>query len=153
MLPKKEIRFQPFRIFSCKISKIFSRLCLLKIFRIVRKNTLKRSKPIIFSDNNKILLTTRNVRLNRDHYATKYHFLAIDTKWTRIYFVWILTCCTVFQFESSSSTPIIRIKMKEELVPWRCLARRQGITTMQVSHFPTWISQHGWCVWISIINS
>ena len=72
LLPKKEIGYEPFRVFSCTISKIFSRLRLSKIFKIVRENTLKGSKPIIFSDNNKILLTTRNVRLNRGHYATKY---------------------------------------------------------------------------------
>jgi hypothetical protein len=58
---KKEIGYEPFRVFSCTISKI------------ELENTLKVSRPIIFSDNNKILLTTRNVRLNRGHYATKYH--------------------------------------------------------------------------------
>ena len=60
--------------------------------------------------------------------------------------VMILTCCIIFQFESSCSIFWIRIKMKEELVAGRDLARWQGITTI-------WISQHGWCIWITIINS
>ena len=43
-----------------------------KIFKIVRENILKCSRPISSSHNKKSLLTTRNVRLNRGHYATKY---------------------------------------------------------------------------------
>ena len=60
--------------------------------------------------------------------------------------VCILTFCIVFQSESSSSVTSTRLKMKKEMVACRCLARRQGITTI-------WISQHGWCVWIPIKNS
>ena len=58
----------------------------------------------------------------------------------------ILTGCIVFQFESSSSIGFIRMKTKEEMVAWRCLARRQGIPTI-------WISQPGWCFWIPIKNT
>ena len=57
-----------------------------------------------------------------------------------------LTCCIIFQFESSCSPRFIRMKMKEELVAGRDLARWQGITTI-------WISQHGWCIWTTVINS
>ena len=58
-----------------------------------------------------------------------------------------LTCCIVFQSESSSSAVTsTRLKMKKEMVACRCLARRQGITTIK-------ISQHGWCIWITIRNS
>ena len=60
--------------------------------------------------------------------------------------VCILTFCIVFQSESSSSVTYTRLKMKKEMVACRCLARRQGITTI-------WISQHGWCVWIPIKNT
>ena len=60
--------------------------------------------------------------------------------------VCILTFCIVFQSESSSSVTSTRLKMKKEMVACRCLARRQGITTI-------WISQHGWCIWITIRNS
>ena len=60
--------------------------------------------------------------------------------------VLILTCCIIFQFESSSSPIIIRKKMNEEVPGWRNLARRQGIATI-------WISEHGWCIWIAIINA
>ena len=33
-----------------------------------------------------------------------------------VYFVWILTCCIIFQFEASSSYRKIRMKMNEEVV-------------------------------------
>ena len=49
---------------------------------------------------------------NSDCYNFLVLFLVLDTK----YFVWILTCCIIFQFESSSSGMIIRMKMKEEAV-------------------------------------
>ena len=45
-------------------------LAQFQIFKIVREKTLKCSRPISSSGNKKILLTTRNVRLNRGHYAT-----------------------------------------------------------------------------------
>ena len=70
----------------------------------------------------------------------------IGLKWTKIYSVWILTCCIVFQFESSPSENTIRLKMNEKVVSGRDLARWQGTTTI-------WICQHGWCIWITIINS
>ena len=43
---------------------------LLKICKIVLEHTLKCSQLISSSDNKKILLTTRNVRLDSGHYAT-----------------------------------------------------------------------------------
>ena len=46
---------------------------LSKIYKIVLEYTLKSSQLISSSDNKKILLTTRNVRLDSGHYATKYH--------------------------------------------------------------------------------
>ena len=62
-----------------------------------------------------------------------------------VYFVWILTCCIIFQFEASASELKIRMKMNEEVVAWRDLARWQRITTI-------WICQHGWCIWTTIKN-
>ena len=53
---------------------------LLKICKIVLEHTLKCSQLISSSDNKKILLTTRNVRLDSGHYATKYYF-SIFTKY------------------------------------------------------------------------
>ena len=47
---------------------------LLKICKIVLEHTLKCSQLISSSDNKKILLTTRNVRLDSGRYATKYYF-------------------------------------------------------------------------------
>ena len=47
---------------------------LSKIYKIVLEYTLKSSQLISSSDNKKILLTTKNVRLDSGHYATKYHF-------------------------------------------------------------------------------
>ena len=38
------------------------------------------------------------------------------------------------------------MKMQKDMVAWRDLAGWQGITTI-------WISMHGWCIWIPIINS
>ena len=46
---------------------------LLKIYKIVLEYTLKCSQLILSSDNKKILLTTRNVRLDSGCYATKYY--------------------------------------------------------------------------------
>ena len=57
-----------------------------------------------------------------------------------------LTCCIVFQSESSCSAKKIRNKTKEEVVAWRDLTRWQGIATI-------WISEYGWCIWIAIINA
>ena len=73
-------------------------------------------------------------------------FLSSRVKGSRTWIVGILTCCIVFQFEASSSDIRIRMKMKEEMVTWRDSAGWHGITTI-------WISQHGWCIWITIINS
>ena len=53
--------FEQFQIFSRKICKI--------VFEYNRKY----SQLISSSDNKKILLTTRNVRLDSGHYATKYY--------------------------------------------------------------------------------
>jgi hypothetical protein len=46
---------------------------LSKIYKIVLEYTLNCSQLISSSDNKKTLLTTRNVRLDSGHYATKYH--------------------------------------------------------------------------------
>ena len=46
---------------------------LSKICEIVFEYTLKCSQLISSSDNKKILLTTRNVRLDSGRYATKYY--------------------------------------------------------------------------------
>ena len=73
-------------------------------------------------------------------------FLAWDTEWTRIYFVWILTFCIIFQFKSNASANFIRMKMNKEVVAWRGLVRWQGITTI-------WISKYGWCIWTTVIDS
>ena len=73
-------------------------------------------------------------------------FLRSRVKGSRTWIVGILTCCIVFQFEASSSDIRIRMKMKEEMVTWRDSAGWHGITTI-------WISQHGWCIWITIRNS
>ena len=48
---------------------------LLKICKIVLEHTLKCSQLISSSDNKKILLTTRNVRLDSGRYATKYYYI------------------------------------------------------------------------------
>ena len=47
---------------------------LLKIYKIVLEYTLKCSQLISYSDNKKILLTTRNVRKDSGCYATKYYY-------------------------------------------------------------------------------
>ena len=47
---------------------------LSKICKIVLEYTLKCSQLISFSDNKKILLTTRNVRLDSGCYALKYYY-------------------------------------------------------------------------------
>ena len=57
LLPKNEISFEHFRVYSRTILQIFERLQQL----------------ISTSDNKKILLTTRNVRLDSGRYATKYY--------------------------------------------------------------------------------
>jgi hypothetical protein len=46
---------------------------LSKICKIVLEYTLKFSQLISSSDNKKILLTTKNVRLDSGRYATKYY--------------------------------------------------------------------------------
>ena len=46
---------------------------LSKICKIVFEYTLKCSQLISSSDNKKILLTTKNVRLDSGRYATKYY--------------------------------------------------------------------------------
>ena len=75
-------------------------------------------------------------------------YLGFIKKYIRIYFVWFLTCCFVFQSESSSSSSMIRLKMNEKAVAWRDLAicTWKGIPTIL-------ISQHRWCSWTTIINS
>ena len=74
-LPKDEISFEHLRVFSWTILKIFSRLTAsrnsVKLFSNI---PLKCSQLISSSDNKKILLTTRNVRLDSGRYATKYYF-------------------------------------------------------------------------------
>ena len=50
---------------------------LSKICKIVLEYTLKCSQLISSSDNKKILLTTRNVRLDSGRYATKYYCLKL----------------------------------------------------------------------------
>ena len=52
---------------------------LSKICKIVLEYTLKCSQLISSSDNKKILLTTRNVRLDSGRYATKYYFMNFFT--------------------------------------------------------------------------
>jgi hypothetical protein len=47
---------------------------LSKICKIVLEYTQKCSQLISSSDNKKILLTTKKVRLDAGHYATKYYF-------------------------------------------------------------------------------
>ncbi len=47
---------------------------LSKIYKIVLEYTLKCSQLISSSDNKKILLTTKNVRLDLGYYATKYQY-------------------------------------------------------------------------------
>ena len=65
-------------IFSCLKMKLFRTFWvfwgyhLSKISKIVFANTLKYSQLISYSDSKKILLTTKIVRLNLGHYATKY---------------------------------------------------------------------------------
>ena len=73
LLPKNVISFDHLWVFSWSISKIVSRLCLSKICKIILKNSLKYSQLMSASDNKKIWLTTRNVRLDSGHYATKYY--------------------------------------------------------------------------------
>ena len=63
LMPRNEINLEHFRVFSWTISKI----C-----KIVLEYTLKCSQLISSSDNKKILLKTRNVRLDSGYYATKY---------------------------------------------------------------------------------
>ena len=69
LLPKNEISFEHFRVFSWTISKIFLRLAAsrksVKLFSNIPKNVLNWFH----------LQTTRNVRLDSGHYATKYYFL------------------------------------------------------------------------------
>ena len=55
----------------------------------------------------------------------------------------ILTCCIVFQFESSSSVYIIRMKINKEVVAWGYLARWGGMTIF---------SNYWRCHWTSIIH-
>jgi hypothetical protein len=55
---------------------------LSKICKIVLEYTLKCSQLISSSDSKKILLTTRNVRLDSGCYATKYYFQLF--KWVAI---------------------------------------------------------------------
>ena len=56
----------------------------------------------------------------------------------------ILTCCIVFQFESSSSVYIIRMKINKEVVAWGYLARWGGMTIF---------SNYWRCHWTPIIHS
>ena len=62
---------------SCVYCRLISKIC-----KIVLKNTLKYSQLISSSANKKILSTTRNVRLDSGHYATKYYYnpSAIDSE-------------------------------------------------------------------------
>ena len=64
---------------------------------------------------------------------------------TVAYFVWILTCCIIFQFEASFSANIIRMKINKELISWRHVVTWQRITTVS-------FSQHWWCIWTTIKN-
>jgi hypothetical protein len=72
MLPKNETVFQ--YIFLNNFKNFLEAHSLLKICKIVLKYTLKWSQLISSSDNKKILLTTRNFRLDSGRYATKYYY-------------------------------------------------------------------------------
>ena len=65
-------------IFLNNFKDILEAYSLSKICKIVLEYTLKCSQLISSSDNKKILLTTRNVRLDSGHYATKYYFFMND---------------------------------------------------------------------------
>ena len=58
--------------FNLKLVSVLSKTC-----KIVLEHTLKCSQLISSSDNKKILLTTKNVRLDSGHYATKYYYRVI----------------------------------------------------------------------------
>ena len=57
---------------------------LSNICKIVLEYTLKYSQLISSPDNKKILLTTRNVRLDSGRYATKYYYLRSIMRQTRL---------------------------------------------------------------------
>ena len=61
-------------IFLNNLKYFLEAYSLSKICKIVLEYTLKCSQLISSSDNTKILLTTRNVRLDSGLYATKYYF-------------------------------------------------------------------------------
>ena len=69
ILPTDEINF-----FFDVVKDFPEAYSLSKIYKIVQENTLKFSKLILSSDNKKILLTTKKVRLNSGHYATRYYY-------------------------------------------------------------------------------
>ena len=73
-------------IFSWTISNIFSRLKASRKSVELFSNTytLKCSQPISSSNNDKILLTTRNVRLVSGHYATKYYCGLLASKESQV---------------------------------------------------------------------
>ena len=105
-----------------------------------KKKTLSNWKGIL-----KSVILKLEIRLGNKNYNLLILFLSYRHKVNRN-----LLCIDSYLFQcipiwSSSSTRPTRIKMKEELVAWRCLARRQGITAI-------WIFQHGWCIWTPIIN-
>jgi hypothetical protein len=60
------------RIFLSYLKEFREAVSLEKICKIVLEYTLKCSQLISYSDNKKILLTTKTVRLDSGHYATKH---------------------------------------------------------------------------------
>ena len=68
---------------------------LSKIYKIVLEYTLKCSQLISSSDNKKILLTTRNVRLDPGRYATKYYCSLFIAK---IFLYIFYTCVNITSF-------------------------------------------------------
>ena len=73
LLPKMNQFWTFLVIFLNNFKYFLEAYSLSKICKIVLEYTLKYSKLISSSDNKEILLTTRNVRLESGHYATKYH--------------------------------------------------------------------------------
>jgi hypothetical protein len=71
-----------FSVFCWTIKDFLEAYSLSKICKIVLEHTLKGSQLISSSDNKKILLTTRNVRLDSGHYATKYYCYDFIRIWT-----------------------------------------------------------------------
>ena len=118
---------------------------LSKIYKIVLEYTLKCSQLISSSDNKKIFLTTRNVRLDSGHYATKYHYClhtyiyhqdlwGVYGREDLFFGIFITHSTTIYTFCSRidgsflykaftiSKWPFSAAKLKE-LTPWSVFAR------------------------------